>query len=112
MLTKQDIHQLEQQLLDLQEEVLGISELVDQAASTVELDQTRVGRLSRMDAMQGQAMAAASADRQRVTLQLITAALQRMDDGVYGRCMTCDEPIVLARLQIDPTVTHCVNCAN
>lgn len=112
MLTKDDFRKFEQQLLDLQESVLGVAELVDQSSSTVELDQTRVGRLSRMDAMQGQAMAVASSERQRETLQLITAALQRIDEGGYGLCLQCDEEIALARLHIDPTLMLCVRCAS
>jgi DnaK suppressor protein len=47
----------------------------------VELDQQSVGRLSRMDAMQQQAMAAALEARRGARRRAITAALARMDDG-------------------------------
>ena len=52
-----------------------------QAAETVELDQTRQGRLSRMDAMQQQAMAQAARQRSDKRLRDITAALRRLEDG-------------------------------
>lgn len=90
---------------------MGVADLVGTAAQTVELDQNRVGRLSRMDAMQGQAMAQASAERQSQQLMLISAALARIDDGEYGRCLDCDEWIAVGRLQIDPVVECCIQCA-
>ena len=91
--------------------------LVDSSASTaegrapVELDQQSVGRLSRMDAIQVQAMAVATESRRQERLQLIEAALQRLDDGEYGYCLGCDEDIPAKRLAIDPAVTRCVDCA-
>jgi len=43
--------------------------------------------------------------------QAIRAALQRMDDGTYGRCVTCDEPIAPQRLAALPYATQCIACA-
>lgn len=77
----------------------------------VELDQTSVGRLSRMDAMQVQAMAQA-ADRQRQQrIRRIEAALERLADGDHGLCVRCGEPIGSGRLEADPAVPTCVACA-
>jgi len=81
------------------------------AASIVELDQTRVGRLSRMDAMQAQAMAQESQRRRTVMLAAIERALVRLDSGEYGICIDCDEPINPKRLEFDPTVRRCIRCA-
>lgn len=82
-----------------------------EAAGTVELDQTRQGRLSRMDALQMQAMA--RAEQQRVELQRkrIAAALQRIERGVFGDCARCGEPIAPARLEVDPAAPLCTGCA-
>ena len=77
----------------------------------VELDQQSVGRLSRMDAMQVQAMAQAQEGRRQAQLRRIDAALQRLADGEYGACIECGDDIPAKRLQIDPTVTRCVDCA-
>ena len=77
----------------------------------MELDQTRVGRLSRMDAMQAQAMAQATAARRETMLKKIDAALSRIDRGEFGICLGCDEDIHPKRLELDPTATHCVDCA-
>ena len=77
----------------------------------VELDQTRVGRLSRMDAMQGQAMARATGARRKIELKRIETALARIDTGDYGYCVSCDEEIALRRIELDPSSLTCVACA-
>ena len=101
-----------ERLLDQQSELLGVADLVNEAASTVALDQSSVGRLSRMDAMQQQAMALAGQERQDELLQRIKAALIRIDDDEYGDCIECLSPIPIARLEIDPAIECCVNCAS
>lgn len=87
------------------------AELGEQASATVELDQSRVGRLSRMDAMQGQAMSQEAQRRRELELRQIDAAMQRIEAGDYGYCLDCDEPIAEARLEIDPSTPRCVVCA-
>jgi DnaK suppressor protein len=77
----------------------------------VELDQTLQGRLSRMDAMQGQAMAQASEARRSRQIGRLNAALQRLDRGDFGECLDCGETIADARLENDPATTLCIECA-
>lgn len=86
--------------------------MAEASAGVVELDQAKVGRLSRMDAMQAQAMAQASAGRREQMLRRIDAALIRIDNDDYGNCQECDEPINPKRLEFDPTVTLCITCAS
>lgn len=83
-----------------------------ESAGVVELDQTRMGRLSRMDAMQQQAMAKASQGRQQLEIRRIRAALGRIQSGDYGYCMECDEEIPFRRLQFNSAATLCVTCAD
>ena len=64
-----------------------------------------------MDAMQGQAMAQASVDRQRQLLQKVEAALARVENGDYGRCLECDGFIAGKRLEVDLTAEYCIECA-
>lgn len=99
-------------LFELREELQQGSETGKEAAKPVELDQTLVGRVSRMDAMQGQAMAQAKQARDKQQLLKIAAALERIESGDYGYCLGCDEPINEKRLEFDPTITRCVNCAD
>ncbi len=77
----------------------------------VVLDQQSVGRLSRMDAMQGQAMAQALQARRAGRLRAISAALTRIDDGEFGYCDDCGEEIAEGRLRLDPCAMKCRDCA-
>jgi DnaK suppressor protein len=43
-------------------------------------------------------------------LQSIRLALQRIDDGTYGECMRCGNPISSKRLRAVPWASYCVNC--
>ena len=79
--------------------------------STVTLDQQSVGRLSRMDALQRQAMAQATERRRGARGTRIAAALKRMDEGEFGYCQDCGDEIGTKRLDLDPTVPTCVTCA-
>jgi len=91
---------------------LDLEQLLDSGAGAeaVELDQSRQGRLSRMDALQQQAMAVAKRETYRMQLRQVLAALRRMDEDDYGYCEQCDEPIPLARLQIRPEASLCLAC--
>lgn len=77
----------------------------------VELDQSRIGRVSRMDAMQLQAMSIETARRREVQLQRIETALQRFKDDIFGDCLHCGEAIEPKRLEIDPAISLCIECA-
>ncbi|MBF9034100.1 TraR/DksA family transcriptional regulator [Rhodobacterales bacterium HKCCE2091] len=81
------------------------------ARAVVELDQQSVGRLSRMDALQGQAMAKGLEARRAGRLRAIAAALGRMDTGDYGWCEDCGGFIGHGRLGSDPCAPRCVECA-
>jgi len=99
-------------LMALRAELESIAATGDESAAVVELDQSKVGRLSRMDAMQAQAMAKASSNRRQIMLTKITAALRRLDEDDYGFCRECEQPINPKRLEFDPTVIHCIDCAS
>jgi len=99
-------------LIDLQTELVALSATGQAAAETVELDQTRMGRLSRMDAMQQQEMSKASNQRRDLKLQQITKALNRIEKSDYGYCQECDENINPKRLAFDPTCLYCIECAS
>ena len=81
------------------------------ATRVVELDQQAVGRLSRMDALQGQAMARATARRRGIRRRRIASALARLEAGEFGYCEECGEAIPEGRLRLDPTTPLCVSCA-
>ena len=99
-------------LLEMRDELERIAKTAEDSAAVVELDQSKVGRLSRMDAMQAQAMAKASGERRDAILRRIGAALKRIDDKEYGLCLECGEPIDPRRIEFDPTVSLCIDCAS
>jgi len=99
-------------LLKLREELLHIEDTGNEAAKTVELDQSRVGRLSRMDAMQAQAMSKESKRRREIKMKRIESALQRIDNDEFGYCIRCEEDIDPKRLEFDPAALLCIECAN
>jgi DnaK suppressor protein len=83
-----------------------------ESAGVVELDQSKVGRLSRMDALQGQAMSQEAQRRRTIELQKIQAAVKRIEEEEFGYCLKCGEFIGLGRLRIDPAAPLCVKCAD
>lgn len=85
--------------------------LAADAAAPVTLDQESVGRLSRMDALQVQAMALAGQRRRAAERGQIEAALRRNDEADYGWCIACGEEIAEARLRHNPAVSKCIECA-
>jgi len=107
-----DIRLLSSLLLERKATLIEEEEAGKQAAQIVELDQTSVGRVSRMDAMQGQAMAIAANQRRQIELQKIGAALKRIDQEEYGYCLECDEEIAEPRLKLDPATSLCIACAS
>ena len=105
------MHDYRKQLLQMREEILANAATTDAQAAVVELDQSKVGRLSRMDAMQVQAMAQAAVRRRDQQLQRIELALQKLENDAFGLCSLCDERINPRRLELDPTVLTCITCA-
>jgi DnaK suppressor protein len=49
-------------------------------------------------------------DNDRQLLNLIDEALERIEDGEYGRCVRCEEPLPDKRLEAVPWARHCVRC--
>jgi DnaK suppressor protein len=99
---------IERRIADLED----IAESSQRAGDIVELDQSCQGRLSRMDALQGQAMAQATELRRVAALKRLVAALGRIERDEFGECVECGEPIAEARLKADPATTLCLDCAS
>lgn len=106
-----DISKFKKSLLSKQQELLNSQSGSEQLTKPVDLDQSSVGRLSRMDAMQSQAMAQENKRRREVQLLRIDSALERLEEGEYGLCANCDEEIPKRRLELDPANPFCVICA-
>ena len=106
-----DLQYFKKRLEERLEEIIAAQESRKKEVAPVELDQARVGRLTRMDAMQQQAMSQAAARLADLEHQRIQSALSRMQSGDYGYCIICDEEIAEGRLRFDPSILTCISCA-
>ena len=97
--------------LSMRAEVRDMLENAGDNTAPIKLDQTQQGRLSRMDAMQQQAMADETRRRRHVRLAQIDTALARLDDGEYGYCVTCGDEINADRMALDPAIALCLRHA-
>lgn len=112
MITEQQREAFRLQLEELESEIMELAEASEETAGTVQLDQARVGRLSRMDALQGQAMSQEVLRRRKVQLVQIRKALLRIGAGNYGECQECGMDITFERLEFKPESQLCIDCAN
>jgi len=106
-----DAMAIKEKLENLRDEIIALSEAARDNRKPVTLDQKSVGRLSRMDSLQVQAMDKAQETARQKRLVRIDAALTRFEAGDYGYCVTCDEEIGAKRLELDPAVPLCIGCA-
>lgn len=109
-LTEAQRDELAAALRELAAELPRALDLAAEGTATVELDPQSVGRLSRMDEMQRQAMAKSGRRSLELRLQHVRAALDALEDGTYGACRACEEPIGYARLRARPESGFCVAC--
>lgn len=81
-----------------------------QDSQPVQLDQSSVGRVSRIGAIQNQQMSISAYGRDQARYAALINALSRMDRGVYGRCARCGQPIPYGRLLVLPESANCAAC--
>lgn len=110
MLAQSDLHAIRDTLKRMLEELRVDAVHAGQGARPVQLDQTAVGRLSRMDAMQQRAIAASNEGRINTEIRRVEAALNRIAIGAYGACCKCSETIAVQRLSADPATPFCLDC--
>jgi len=51
-----------------------------------------------------------SLERAKGRLQQVDAALQRIENGTYGKCLRCGKEIEPERLKVMPAVEYCIEC--
>ncbi len=96
------LHRLHEQLLET-----GAGKQTE--AGVVTLDQSAVGRLSRIDAIQQQKMAEAELRRNALRVKQVAVAINGFEDD-FGWCKRCGEPIGYRRLKARPETPCCVEC--
>ena len=111
-MNESELADFETQIRDRLRELAAQSEAGKDAQAIVQLDQQAVGRLSRMDALQNQAMAKAQQANRDLEARRLQAALTRIGDGEFGYCEDCGDEIPRRRLDLDPAAGKCVSCAS
>ena len=108
-LSKKQVNEFRKRLLATQAEIESLLGQTAQDSRPVDLS-LPIGRLSRADAMQMQSMAQMNRRQLDVRLQQVKVALTAVNDGSYGSCRNCREPINLARLEVRPESPFCIGC--
>lgn len=85
--------------------------VTSEAMRPVELDQSAVGRLSRIDSLQNQGLTRNLQEREQVKLALVVAALKSIEEATYGVCGECGVAIPFERLMVFPEAPVCAACA-
>jgi DnaK suppressor protein len=75
-----------------------------------EIDQSAVGRLSRIEALQNKGLTQNLKERERTQFEEVLQALGRLDDGTYGLCARCRSAIGADRLLVFPETRTCSDC--
>jgi DnaK suppressor protein len=114
-LTEKQLKSFGRSLKALHDELLMLLDISSESGDTVELDQTKVGRLSRMDAMQQQEMSHACRAGYQKRLKDVQRALLNIEQGgsglcEYGWCEHCGDNIDIRRLEVKPESKFCVKC--
>ena len=106
-LSDKDLHEMAAQLREEKSELENrVNRIHEHARDPLESDSSE-------QAAQLGNVAVVSALENEATQELaeINAALQRIEAGTYGKCVTCGETIQRARLVARPASTQCVGCA-
>ena len=70
-----------------------------------------IGRLTRVDAVQAGYVSDELRRQMRAELARVERALRSLDEGTFGLCRSCGDPLSEARLEAKPDATLCVQCA-
>ena len=111
-MTEQEKSDLHQEMLRKVDELRVVIDSDSHSGEAIELDQARVGRLARMDAVQHHAIAQVQVGRAKKQLASIKRLLNRLQEDDFGECLYCGEDIPVQRLMIRPESVRCVSCAD
>jgi DnaK suppressor protein len=75
-----------------------------------EIDQSTVGRLSRIEALQNQGLTDSLRERERTQRDEVLQALNRIAEGCFGLCLGCRAQIEFERLLVFPEARTCSDC--
>ena len=108
-LTPEQVRDLRNGLLARREDLERLLEVTREGTRPVDLDEP-IGRLTRMDAIQQQKMASANRAGYDLRLRQVIQSLKAIEQGRYGQCLRCEDPIGFRRLAARPESSFCLDC--
>ncbi len=109
MIDTEELRRQKAALLGLRGELDELVDATAEAVKPVDLGEP-IGRISRVDAMQQQGMAAENRRAAQLRRRQVEAALERIEAGEYGECLGCGEEIDSGRLEAKPEAAFCLEC--
>ncbi len=91
----------------------------EQISKNIQESKNEIGELQSSDASDEADFATISSDsaieeaiskKQEKELEEIEYALKKIEDGTYGICEMCEEPIGIERLKVKPQARYCIVC--
>lgn len=110
-LTEDQLEELRGELLRELAKLERSMKVTEEGLRPVELDPGAVGRLSRIDELQNQALTRNLREREKLKLGALIQALGRMEEGEYGLCTECGGEISYDRLMVFPETPTCLGCS-
>lgn len=107
--TPEELKTLKNALTDLIREFESLLDATEAGSQPVKLKDNQ-GRLSRMDEIHNQSILKANRTLTTNRLHAARAAMIKFDEGFYGYCDSCDEPIAFNRLMAYPDASLCIEC--
>ena len=108
-LTEVQIAGLREALQEQRDNLEQLLRSTREGTQPVDLDEP-IGRLTRMDAIQQQKVAAANRRTHDIRLQQVKQALAAIERDQYGLCRRCEDPIGYPRLEARPESPYCLDC--
>jgi len=106
---EQEVSEIKKRLYTRREELLmDFRKQNAEAAELLDKGVPDVGDLSMTESLRDLLHLLSESDREEILR--IDEALDRIENGTYGRCQLCDEPIALKRLEVIPHAQYCVEC--
>jgi len=106
-----------EQIATIQHDLLRVLDRIERsrrssgtAPQPTDLDVSSIGHLSRIEALQNQGLMQTLQERERVRVAQVVDALTRIEQGGFGICGACGQPIPFERLQIFPETRTCAAC--
>ncbi len=87
-----------------------IEDLKKSTAELIEDEPNFADSIDQASADAGKAITVQMKNRERDILTQINEALRRIEDGTFGECVQCAEPIAEARMKANPATTLCIDC--